>query len=167
MDLTLIIILSLLAIVLLVVLVLFIISKLKGKVDLMLDKVTFSPGETMTGKITLKLRNPLQAKALVVGLRATRTVRSGKSTTTKTLFDLPKTISGEQLYAQGETSYDLKYEIPQNVLNNAGVKTGNETIDTMMTAVSSFTQGVIHWEVYTYLDIAGFDLKKTVTVNIS
>jgi len=145
----------------------------KGKIEVFLEKYNFSHGETIKGRITLKLKKPVQAKALKVGLvgeKATtqygKTPRGGMSSSHRKthFFDFKMPLDGEKEYLEGKYNFEIK--IPANVLQTPSP--GG--------AVGDIVKGIqllsgkdvkISWYVIAKLDIPfGLDVSKKVQVNI-
>jgi len=145
----------------------------KGKIEVILEKYNFSPGESIKGRISLKLKKPIEAKALKVGLvgeKATtefgKTSGRGMSTSqSKTHFyDFEMPLDGKKEYLEGEYNFEIK--IPANVLQTPSP--GG--------AVGDIVKGIqllsgkdvrISWHVIAKLDIpSGIDVTKKVQVNI-
>jgi len=141
----------------------------KGRIEVFLEKYNFSPGETIKGRISLKLKKPTRAKALKVGLVGEETKREFEKTSgtrqTKThFFDFEMPLDGEKEYLEGEYNFEIK--IPANVLQTP----------TPGGAVGDIIKGIqllsgkdirISWYVIAKLDIpSGFDVSKKVQVNI-
>ena len=140
----------------------------KGKIEVFLEKYNFSPGEIIRGRISLKLKTPVQAKALKVGLVGEKaTTEFGRKSTSQSKthfynFEMP--LDGEKEYVEGEYNFEIK--IPANVLQTPSP--GG--------AVGDIVKGIqllsgkdvkISWYVIAKLDIPlGFDVSKKVQVNI-
>ena len=143
------------------------------KIEVILDKFNFSPGETIKGKVILKLKKPVKAKQLKVGLRGEKTTEnlrtvSGKPTTRQKksyIYNFEMPLDREKDYLEGEYSFEIK--IPINLTQNIPLSSG---------AVGDFLKGIqilagkdtrITWYVIAYLDISmGFDIAEKVQVNI-
>jgi hypothetical protein len=93
----------------------------KKQIEIELEKLNFSQGDTIKGKITLNLKNPTHARALKVGIVGERIMRTtsnvnGRMTTSSNStivfkFDMPLDI--EKDYFQGEYNFEMK--IPGNI----------------------------------------------------
>ena len=141
----------------------------KGKIEVFLEKYNFSPGETIKGRITLKLKKPTKAKALKVGLvgekKTTQYTTSSTSKSKTHFFNFEMPLDGEKEYVEGEYNFETK--IPANVLQTPSP--GG--------AVGDIVKGIqllsgkdvrISWYVIAKLDIqSGFDVSKKVQVNIA
>ena len=153
-------------------LVMWIIAKMKGKIIINLDKMEFAPGEEATGKITLILKNPLDADSLNIGLvgyQKTRSYSSGNnssSTRTREIFNFNKPISGVKLYPAGESTYDFKLKIPADIVTR--FSTGNNIADNMIKTAQILTGSfqTIKWYIKSNLDMKGVDISKKVQINI-
>ena len=78
------------------------------KITLMLEKISFNPGELAKGTITINLKKPTYARKLQVSLIGTRKVHKGTSTSWEKVYDFDMPISGEKEY-QTET---LQFQLP-------------------------------------------------------
>ncbi len=171
----LIIVLSIIALIVIVFVVLFILAKMKGRVEISLDKYEYSPGDTIKGKIILKLKKPLHAKSLQVGLVGQRTDikyttnakgRPSKSRKTYTIFNFFKPISKEKDYPSGESIQDFELKIPENVLSN--IKLGKGIIGSIAKSIQILSKETttITWQVIANLDVPGINISNSVKVNI-
>jgi hypothetical protein len=144
------------------------------QIDVVIEKFNFSPGETVKGRVILKLSKPTHAKALKVGLRgeriSTRTTRPPSGTATphqdkSYIYNFEMPLDGEKDYSEGEYSFEIK--IPASLSQNMPLPGG---------AVGGFLKGLqilanaetrINWYVIAYLDVPmGIDISKKVQVNI-
>jgi len=168
------IILAVVVLIAVIVLVLYSIARSKGKITLTLNKMEFTPGETITGTINLRLKKPVEAKSLNVGLIGTmertdysRNPKGGMSRNTRReiVFDFKKTIDGQKNYS-GENNYNFELKIPADVFKQS---TGNQVADTLIKSaqILSGTTSRVDWYVVANLDMKGFDLSRKVRVNIS
>jgi hypothetical protein len=156
----------------------------KGRVEVFLEKYNYQPGETISGKINLKLKKPIHARGLKVGLIGEQTVTTrsgggilagGTSRETRTEksqiyhFEIP--LDDEKDYHEGEYAFQIKIpEDPKNVaLGQVNLPEG--TVGTVLKTIQAFSgtsQSVsISWHVRAYLDIPrGLDVSKKVSVTI-
>jgi hypothetical protein len=144
----------------------------KGKIDLIIEKYNFSPGDTIKGKILLKLNKPIHAKAIKVELlgekSTSKTVITTGSTThsqsNEYVFNFEMPLDGEKDYLEGEYNFELKVpgslsqpSMPQgvagDVLKSIQILAGRES--------------TIKWYVIAKLDIPkGLDVSKKIQINI-
>ena len=150
-------------------LVFYLIARSKGKITIDLEKFEYSPGEKINGTLTLKLKEPLEAKSLNIGLLGTMSTRhyssKGSNTENRNIFDFKKPISGSKTYPGGESKYNFNISIPSNILKQG---TGNRFADSLI-QTAQMLGGVssnINWYVTANLDTKGFDISKSVRINI-
>lgn len=85
-----------------------------GTVRVSLDRTRFAPGETITGKVLLDLPEAIDAKRLVVGVRAgKRTIEHTQFAGLETLYKFERELGATQSYASGEHAFEL--ELPKDV----------------------------------------------------
>ena len=75
----------------------------EGSLEIVLDKYTFSPGETITGKVNLKLNQPKQARALRIDFYGEIVQHSRRSSSTRRVHTFSVQASGERAYNNGES----------------------------------------------------------------
>lgn len=149
--------------------VLYFIAKSKGKIIINLDKLEFSPGNKITGKILLKLKKETEAKSLYVGLKGIQTIRSYKSKgvnrSRSVIFKFQKPIDGEKMYPAGEKEYKFELSIPNDINKRA---TGNAIADTLVKSaeILSGRNSNVKWYVFSSLEVKGFNISKKVRINI-
>ena len=151
---------------------------LRGKIDIVLEKFDFSPGETINGKVVINLKKPIKAKGLKIGFygikiikekvtseRGTPTTRTRKEIIHK--FEIP--LGGEKEYLKGEYPFEIK--IPENIPAQPKIpKEGILSVLIKGTKVLSEAMGVsfrIQWYLEATLEIPmAFDMKKKIFINI-
>jgi hypothetical protein len=159
----------------LIILIMYLISKSKGKIEIQLDKFNFTPGEVITGTMTLNLKKALDASALEAGLIGVskssqygRTSGGGvsRSSSTQNVFEFFYPLDREKIYNPGVMSYKFQINIPRDILTN--LSTGNKAIDSLVKSAMFVTGNIrnVNWYVTGRLKIGGFDIKKKVQVNI-
>jgi hypothetical protein len=133
-----------------------------GSIDLELDKKTLSPGDTLRGTVKLNLKEPTEAKRLVLAIRATQGLVSygkdasgGRSLKTDQLVVYRQNLelAGERTYSDGET-YQGELTLPADVLDREPEIPG--TIGQVARAISSVTSPrklPLEWRVMALLDI--------------
>ena len=129
----------------------------EGSLEITLDKYTFSVGDTINGKIILKLNKPKQANSLRVEFYGEILKKSGKSTHMQRVHHVKAEISGKRQYQPGETiAFSLK--VPSDI-NYPKAK--------------GFIEGLLSkprpqgWYVHASLDVPlQFDINKRVKVAI-
>jgi len=131
-----------------------------GSLELMLVKQGFTAGEIVHGRLVLKLKEPVEAKRLVVGVEAmqqrtswTSDGRGGRTRTRETVtvhrFEHP--LDGKRLYRDEAFDFhvplpgnDKPIDLPSGVLGDVARFVG---------AVAAATQEPVHWRVFGFLDI--------------
>jgi len=141
----------------------------KGKIELIIEKYNFSPGETIKGKVSLKLNKPLKSKALKVGLigektEHVRTSQEREAPRTIHIYSFEMPLDGEKEYLEGE--YDFEIKIPVDILQSKTNILGN--IDFIKGGIKITSRNErISWYVIAKLDIPmGIDVSKRVQINI-
>ncbi|MDI6826057.1 MAG: hypothetical protein QMD36_02580 [Candidatus Aenigmarchaeota archaeon] len=145
----------------------------KKEIEIFLEKYNYSPGETIRGRISLKLNKPIHARALKVGLVGekfvTETVRdSGGSMRSrqkrKNVYSFEMPLDSEKEYLQGE--YDFEIKIPTNLLQTSlpeGII--SDVIKTYKILTGS--ESNVFWYVIAKLDVPmKFDVSERIQINI-
>ncbi|MFH1431647.1 MAG: hypothetical protein ABIG84_00315 [archaeon] len=133
---------------------------LSGKIDLVLPKSTFSPGETIKGTVHLRLKKPVKARKLEVSLiceeittRRTENPQGSPGTrkSTERLCDITLPLDSEKEYT--EKVYDFEITVPPDALK------GQKAPDNVMGGVIgvmdmvSGTRRKTRWFVKANLDV--------------
>lgn len=142
----------------------------RGKMKIQLDKMQFSPGETITGKLVINLKRPIKGKAVTIGLlgeqRVTEFVDGKRRTRRHKIFDFDQPLSGEKDYMPGEQVYDFQLKIPENVNKNTMPKGALGNVVKAAQMFSNKTR-TIRWYVSGRLDCPGLDMTKKVQINVA
>lgn len=157
----------------------------KGKIEIALEKMNFKPGETIKGKVLVKMKKPTKAKQLKVVFAGVKTTGSSsievgnsnfrvgmktgnqprKNTTTEFIHKFEMPLDGEKEYTQGE--YNLEILVPSDIMQRGSGPGGN--VGAALSAVQflSGSSNRIEWYVQATLDIdKGFDINKKVQINV-
>jgi hypothetical protein len=150
----------------------------RGSVKLELDQTRVAPGGTIKGRVVLAVSEPVEAKRLVVTLRARQKVltvsrnEGGRSVGTShaVVYEFDKELGGAKTYATGE-SVAFELVVPPDALelrpSSAG---GNPLADAVRSVASALspTAGPIEWEVIGKLVISwGRDLTDDVDIIVA
>ncbi len=136
----------------------------KRKIDVILEKYNFSPGEMIRGKVVLKLKEPIKARALKVGLVGEKESYSSKGSSKSQVFKFEMPLDGEKEYLEGEYNFELK--IPSNLLTAPQLPGIVGDIVKGLRVLSGVGER-ISWYVVAKLDIpSGLDISKKVQVII-
>ena len=148
----------------------------RGSVRAELDRTKLAPGETLRGKVVLAVPEPVDAKRLVVSLRAhQRTVeiqhRNGSRTSVSNrseIFHFDVELGGAKSY----TSETLPFEIviPPDAMDKQAPAGSHPIADAVRSVASvlSPTVGPVEWSVTAKLEISwGRDLSHDVDIVIA
>ncbi|MEK6973524.1 MAG: hypothetical protein AABW72_05835 [archaeon] len=140
----------------------------KGSIDILVDKRVFSQGESIQGKLVLKLHQPTPAKELRIALIGERKQSrfDGKTHHTEIIhvYDFKLPLDGEKTYSNAEYSFELKAPVLSGTQSVAVDGAVGAVLD-MLNNLS--TSGPINWHLDAALDIQGsFDVNKKVAINI-
>ncbi len=150
----------------------------RGTVKLELDQTKAAPGGTLRGKLVLALTEPVDAKRLLVTLRARQrhiTVKSadggrGVGTSHSDVYQLDRELAAAGIFEAG--TYELELDIPPDALElRPKPPTGtNPLADVARTVASALSPiaGPIEWQVIGKLEIAwGRDLSSDVDIVVT
>ena len=147
----------------------------RGKFEVILEKFNYSPGETIKGKISFKLKKPTKAKKLKVALIGEKITtrmerdsrgRMGSKQDKTYVYNFEMPLDGEKEYTEGE--YDFQIKIPKNILQSIPSPKGaiGDVVKTIQFLSGAQTR--ISWYILANLDIPmGMDISKKVQVNIA
>jgi hypothetical protein len=149
----------------------------RGDVKLELVQTRTTAGGTLTGKIVLALPEPIEAKRLIVTLRARQKVmtvsKSGGTNSVGTshaeVYQFDRELAGAQKYTSGQHAFELV--VPSDALDlrptSGGANPLADAVRTVASALSPST-GPIEWEVIGKLEIAwGRDLTSSVDIVVT
>lgn len=148
-----------------------------GSMSLTLDRYDFTPGDKVTGKITLALEEPLDGKRLVVGMVGSRKRigyekgtdgRTTQSSHTEKVYEFERQLDGEHSYQTGE--YDFELVVPDDASPQSGIDADGLVGDVarLVAALSQSGRTSIKWQVYAFLDLPwkrNVKAKSAITVN--
>lgn len=146
----------------------------KGKIVIQLDQRQFSRGETIAGTLELQLKKATQAKGLSIALVGER-VEYDPRTRERTryqVFDFSLPLDGEKEYAAGPLTYPFQISIPQDIAParpEGALGTFLQAAQMLgsVAAQHSGGSGVLQWHLLGRLAIAGFDLTKKISINVT
>jgi hypothetical protein len=145
----------------------------KGKIDLVLNRQNFMPGDTISGQIFLKLKEPTQADKMVVNFIGMKKVNkyisstrgSSRRTQNVPIHEFELVLDREKKYLNEQYTFEIK--IPANILQNEQQQGG--AMGTAMSALKFLSSGSerVEWYVEVKLDISGsFDVNKKVDITL-
>lgn len=162
----------------------------KGKIEIALEKMNFKPGETIKGKVLLKMKKPTKGKALKIFFIGEKTVtvassgissrhsgfkssvsvggikRSGTTTRKEVIHRFEMDLAGEKEYTDSE--YPFEIAIPEGVLGKAG-ELPEGKLGTAIKAIQflSASANKIEWNITAKLDLEKcLDINKKVQINV-
>jgi hypothetical protein len=148
----------------------------RGTVRIELDRTRVAPGDVVRGKVTLALPEPVEAKRLVVSLRAhQRTVeiqrRDGARTPVSNrteIFHFDRELGSSKSYTSETLAFEL--DVPSDALDKQAPVGSHPIADAVRTVASALspTVGPVEWSVAVKLEIAwGRDLTHDVDIVVS
>lgn len=158
----------------------------KGKIDIMIPKVNYIPGEIISGTVRLKMKKPAKARALNIYLMGIKKVkernhthgndghaRARTTTRNVTVYDFEVPLDGEKEYSQ-EAEYPFEIMVPADVQNIAPqipqVEGVGGTVLKIVQTAAVMTGNVsypVKWYLHAKLDIpGGFDIKDNADISI-
>jgi hypothetical protein len=94
----------------------------KGKIDIIIPKTNFAPGDTISGNILLTLKKPVKAREVNISLIGEQTTTSGgitssdRSKSTTRIYDFKHRLDGEKEYDK-EAKYNFEIKLPADILS--------------------------------------------------
>ncbi|MBX3155489.1 MAG: hypothetical protein KF773_05790 [Deltaproteobacteria bacterium] len=151
----------------------------RGDLRLEIDHTRVAPGGTLRGRLVLALSEPVEAKRLVVTLRARQkimTVHRGKdgrsvSTSHADVYQFDNVLGHGKTYGSQTLPFELV--IPPDALElrpSSSGASGNPVADAVRTVASALSPsaGPVEWEVIGRLEIAwGRDLSNDVDIIVA
>jgi hypothetical protein len=148
----------------------------RGTARLELDRTRVAPGETLGGRLVLALPEAVEAKRLVVALRAhQRTLeiqrRDGHRTPVSNrteIFHFEHELGGAQIYDSRTVGFELT--VPPDALDKQAAPGGNPLTDAVRSVASALNPqvGPVEWSVSCRLVIAwGRDLHHEVDIVVT
>lgn len=147
------------------------------KISLHLEKYDYTPGDTIKGKVTLKLKKPTKARKLEVsfigekierqsGMGIGGTSNNRRSTHRSYVYDFKMPLAGEKEYMKDEYSFEIK--IPSNIREAEQKLEGNLGAAVSTLKAISGVHSRIDWYVKAQLDVPmGLDVTKKQKIVLS
>jgi len=94
----------------------------KGKIDIIVPKTNFAPGEKISGNVVLTLKKPVKAREVNISLIGEQTTTRGgitsteQSKSTQRIYDFKHRLDGAKEYDK-EAKYDFEIKLPQDILS--------------------------------------------------
>jgi hypothetical protein len=158
----------------------------EGKVDIILDKTSYSLGDVINGKVVLTLNSPKKAREFRLRFWGERTARRNFTThdahgvastrssmTNETIYEMKITLDGEKEYSGGEYPFQVKIPGVEGKQPNDLVGGNAEGVKNVLGAVLNVAEefGAVpapaRWYVQASLDLPiSFDISKKVQINV-
>lgn len=146
-----------------------ILKKMKGSIEIVPERYDYKSGETIQGRVVLKLKKSVKSNKLIIGLKCEKSERNhseGNKVSTKNsvLFDFNQPIDEAKEYTPSEYPYNFSITIPQNVSQKLeGVAETLVKSAQILFGKSSSTK----WYLYAELQCEGVNLSKRIQINIT
>lgn len=150
----------------------------RGALELQLDQTRVTPGGTLAGRVVLALSEPVDAKRLVVTLRARQRYIAGRrggdgkgvSATHAEVYQLDRELQPAQTFEPGGT-HAFTLDVPPDALDLSAKPTSGSPIADVARTIASVvnpTLGPVEWQVIARLEIAwGRDLSREVDIVVA
>lgn len=148
----------------------------RGTVRLELDRTRLAPGETLTGRVVLALAEPVEAKRLVVALRATqRVLEIQRGSGQRAPISNRTEIYREESELGGAETYDgrtlaFAFTVPADALEKQAPPAPHPIADAVRSIAAALNpqQGPVEWSVSARLVVPwGRDLAHDVDIVVS
>ena len=161
----------------------------EGKIDILLDKMNFTEGEYIKGKVKLELNEPKHAKELKIELTGeqtfetkrletnTRRMRTYGSTyrtvrETRTVYSFPLVLGQEKDFGSGDYPFEIAIPKLSQPKQQEGPQFGNDLLGTLgKIAIAAVTGEKREYPVKWFLRVSlnvpmSFDLNKKLQINV-
>lgn len=162
-----------------ILIVFWILRKKKGSIEIIPEKYSYSSDETINGKLILKLKESIKSESLIVGLRCEQTNKSstaGKVKSSKySLFDFNQPVENTKENLPNEYNYNSKKNLPNEYNYNFSIKIPRNVSRQLDGATGSLVKTAqilmgkdtsLKWYLYAELKCEGFNIYKSVQINI-
>ena len=145
----------------------------KGKMEIKIDKTTFSPGEVIKGTVLVSLKKPQKAKELSVTFYGEEEIRQSydedNTTRTRKLYEFKQHLDDEKEYNAGQDlTYNFEIKISDDLLQQGMPKKGVLGALSKVGKFMSRSRSRVYWYLFARLDIPwAVDVKKRVQVQIN
>lgn len=147
----------------------------KGKIDIIIPKTNFAPGDKISGNVVLTLKKPVKAREASISLIGEQTTTRGGTTSkeqsksTQRIYDFKHKLDGEKEYDK-EAKYDFEIKLPADILSRqpqmpqvSGALGQGLKIAQAITGIGVWS----NWYLLARLDVpGGIDINKKVQITI-
>jgi hypothetical protein len=147
----------------------------KGKIDIIIPKTNFVPGDIISGNVVLTLKKPVKAREVNISLIGEQTTTRGGITSSDTsksstrIYDFKHRLDGEKEYDK-EAKYNFEMKLPADILSRQTQmpQVGGALGQGLKIAQAITGMGVwASWYLLARLDVpGGIDISKKVQITI-
>jgi hypothetical protein len=150
----------------------------EGSIDIVLEKLNFSPGDMLMGTVKLKLNSPKKARNLRVRFWGERKVKTSKQqydskshqfvktpiSSNEIVYEFTVTLDGEKEYTSGDYPFQIKMpDYSEKKPDVPGLEVAAEVAQTLGVLPSP-----VRWYLQATLDLPNsFDINKKVQITLS
>lgn len=133
-------------------------------IDLNIDRIEYTEGDIINGRVSLKVQENTKARGVFVTLTAYRMEKRGKSSYKKILHEQQFKLDKEREYRLAETKYyQFTYTLPKTIY--AYLKKENGILDKISNFFTHSKNNSIKWEINAKLDQPmALDIHKTIKI---
>ena len=138
-----------------------------GEVELVLAKTDYKQGDSIEGRVNLRMKQSVKARGMLARFWAQRTEHRGKHSYVKILFEQSVPLDGEKEYSLGTTKYyTFAFTIPTSLLKSPSE--GGGVFNGIKNFFINSQNNSITWFVEAKLDVPmAFDVSKKIQIRVS
>ena len=147
----------------------------KGKINIVVPKTNFAPGDKISGNVVLTLKKPVKSREASISLIGEQTTTKGGITSqeqtksTTRIYDFKHRLDGEKEYDK-EARYDFEIKLPADILSRQPqMPQASGALGQGLKIVQAVTGMGIwsNWYLLAKLDVpGGMDINKKVQITI-
>lgn len=140
----------------------------EGSIDIIVAGTSFRRGETISGRVVLRLGQPKKARGLRLALIGEREVHRhdsrGRSVRhTEVVYSSPLRLGEEKEYPAGESSYDFSITVPDGVPPSGVINLSLGDLNLRIGGASG-----VDWRLESSLDVPmAFDINRKLPIRIT
>jgi hypothetical protein len=145
----------------------------RGKLNIVLNNYNYSPGDTISGQISLELKKQIQSKGIFISLYGEQSqesydaIKKRTETRTERIFEFRQPIDGERSLTPGQPiNYPFMIKIPSNVIS----KLPDGVLGNLVKAAQFLSHDRSNTKWYLLAHVVtpkSIDMRKTVQINIA
>ncbi|MBL4782651.1 MAG: hypothetical protein JKX92_10450 [Porticoccaceae bacterium] len=149
----------------------FVLSHLKGSLDLLLTNTSFSHGETIKGSFNLNAKKLIEGNSLYVALIARevteeRDDEGGRDTRSREIYKNENRIDGPREYPQGfSETFSFEFTVPDDIQSEFEGSTIGQAVKLIGNMMDNGSKH-IEWKIEACLDAKGIDLRDSEKIYI-